>query len=154
MIRQQEGMECSRSTIESKVANQNVLENGDEEDTEASKDEQVKGECVEKSKFEHRKKDEDEDDARQLITIQFGTMPPVMANNYLLANEFKNKEHDEEIMEENEAVCKLQCEERTSTGNQFTHSDDEDDGMTDIEEEIDLEVGRRIRGISYNNLLM
>ncbi|KAL2527800.1 hypothetical protein Adt_12854 [Abeliophyllum distichum] len=57
-------------------------------------------------------------------------------------------------MEENEAVCKLQCEERTSAGNQFTHSDDEDDGMTDIEKEIDLEVGRRIKGILYNNILI
>ncbi|KAL2531758.1 putative retroelement [Abeliophyllum distichum] len=79
MMGQQKGAEHSRATIERKVVNKNVLENGDEEDTKASKDEPLKGECVGKSKFEHRKKDEDDDDAGQLITIQFGTtMPPVM----------------------------------------------------------------------------
>ncbi|KAL2531746.1 hypothetical protein Adt_05097 [Abeliophyllum distichum] len=78
MMGQQKGAEHLRATIESKVVNKNVLENGDKEDTKASKDEPLKGECVGKSKFEHRKKDEDDDDAGQLTTIQFGTMPPVM----------------------------------------------------------------------------
>ncbi|KAL2518173.1 hypothetical protein Adt_14420 [Abeliophyllum distichum] len=156
MMRQQQYVECSRATIKIKVANENVLENGEEEDTKVSKVELLIEKCVGKSKFEHRKKDEDDDDAGQLITIQFGTMPLVMDNNYLLANEFKNKEHDEEMMEENEeAVCTLECGEGTSAGNQFTQSNDEeeDDRMTDIEEEIDLEAERRIRGISYNNVL-
>ncbi|KAL2490816.1 Uncharacterized protein Adt_26444 [Abeliophyllum distichum] len=83
-------------------------------------------------------------------------MPPVMVSNYLLANKFKNNEHDEEMMEEDEeAVCTLECEEGTSIRNPHTHRNDEedDDGMTDIEEEIDLEAERRIRRISYNNLL-
>ncbi|KAL2519255.1 hypothetical protein Adt_15502 [Abeliophyllum distichum] len=48
-----------------------------------------------RSKFERSKKDENEDDLRQSITIQFGTLPPVLANNYLLANEFKSKENEE-----------------------------------------------------------
>ncbi|KAL2491203.1 Uncharacterized protein Adt_26831 [Abeliophyllum distichum] len=92
----------------------------------------------------------------QDIVEQFGTMPPVMANNYLLTNKFKNKEHDEEITEENEeAACTLECGEGASTENQFTHGNDreEDDEMTCIEEEIDLEAERRIRRVSYNNLL-
>ncbi|KAL2504005.1 hypothetical protein Adt_19626 [Abeliophyllum distichum] len=40
-------------------------------------------------------------------------------------------------------------------GNQFIHGNDEeeDDQMTDIEEEIDLEAEQRIRRVSYNNLL-
>ncbi|KAL2486850.1 Uncharacterized protein Adt_31606 [Abeliophyllum distichum] len=79
-----------------------------------------------------------------------------MASNYLLANEFKNKESDEEIIEETaEVACVLECREGTSNGGQVTHenSEEEDDGMTDIEEEIDLEAVRRIRRVSYNNLL-
>ncbi|KAL2466170.1 Uncharacterized protein Adt_42021 [Abeliophyllum distichum] len=79
-----------------------------------------------------------------------------MASNYLLANEFKNDEHNEEMMEEDEeVVCTLECGEGTFVGNRYTHSNDEedDDVMTDIEEEIDLEAERRIRRISYNNLL-
>ncbi|KAL2457705.1 hypothetical protein Adt_46255 [Abeliophyllum distichum] len=83
-------------------------------------------------------------------------MPPVMANNYLLANEFKNNEHDEEMMEENEeAACKLECGEGIFAGNQFIHSNNEEDGdgITKIEEEIDLDAEQRIRGVSYNNIL-
>ncbi|KAL2465940.1 hypothetical protein Adt_41791 [Abeliophyllum distichum] len=100
---------------ESKAVNQNVLEDEEVEDTKVLKEEPLKGECVGKLKFEHRKNDEDEDDAGQLIAIQYGTMSPVMANNYLLANEFKNKEHDDEITEENEEVaCTLECGEDTS----------------------------------------
>ncbi|KAL2543307.1 hypothetical protein Adt_04285 [Abeliophyllum distichum] len=103
----------------------NVLENGEEVDTKASKEEQLIEECVEKSKFESRKEDEDNDDAGQLITIQFGTMPPVMANNYLLANEFENNKHDEEMMEENEEVaCTLECGEGTSATDQVIDSND------------------------------
>ncbi|KAL2480620.1 hypothetical protein Adt_33586 [Abeliophyllum distichum] len=150
------GVENSRATIESKVARQNALKDREEEDTEALKEEPLKGEYVGKSKFEHRKNDEDNDDAGRLITIQFGSMPSVMANKYLLANEFKNKEHDEEITEENkEAACTLECGEGMSAKIQFTHDNDreEDDEMTDIEEEIDLEVGRRVRRVLYNNLL-
>ncbi|KAL2532667.1 hypothetical protein Adt_06018 [Abeliophyllum distichum] len=133
MMRKQRDVEHSRATIESKVANQNIFENGDEEDTKASKDEPLKGECVRKSNFEHRKNNEDDDDAGQLLTIQFGTMFLVMTKNYLLANEFKNKEHDEEIMEENKkAICTLKCREGIYARNQFTHNndEDEDDGMT------------------------
>ncbi|KAL2518097.1 hypothetical protein Adt_14344 [Abeliophyllum distichum] len=79
--------------------------------------------CIGKSRFEHRKKDKDEDDSGQLITIQYGTLPPIMAK----------------------------CGEGTSNGGQVAHgnSEEEDDGMTYIEEDIDLEVERRI----YSNLL-
>ncbi|KAL2498205.1 hypothetical protein Adt_23755 [Abeliophyllum distichum] len=83
-------------------------------------------------------------------------MPPVMASNYILANKFKNDEHDEEMIEEDEeVVCTLECEEGTSVGNQLAQNNDEEDndGMTDIEEEIDMEIERRIRRVSYNNLL-
>ncbi|KAL2497797.1 Uncharacterized protein Adt_23347 [Abeliophyllum distichum] len=79
-----------------------------------------------------------------------------MASNYLLANKFKNKEHDEEITKENqEEAYTLECGEGTSTGNQFTHGNDEeeDDWMTDTDEDIDLEAERMVRIISYNNLL-
>ncbi|KAL2491925.1 hypothetical protein Adt_27553 [Abeliophyllum distichum] len=97
-------MERLKATIEIKVVNQNVLDNGEKEDIETLKEKPLKEKYVGKSKFEHRKNDEDEDDdnAGRLVTIQFGTMLPVIGNNYLLANEFKNKEHDDEIMEENE----------------------------------------------------
>ncbi|KAL2480067.1 hypothetical protein Adt_33033 [Abeliophyllum distichum] len=138
------------------VASENILEDGKEDDTETSKEKLLIEECVGKSKFEHRKKDEDDDDNGQLITTLFGTMPPVVANNYLLANEFKNKEQDEETMEKNEEdVCTLECGEGTSAENQFNHINDKekDDGMRDIEEEIDLKKERTIRGTSYNNLL-
>ncbi|KAL2486670.1 hypothetical protein Adt_31426 [Abeliophyllum distichum] len=150
------GTERSRAIIESKVARLNALEDGEEEDIEALKEHPLKGECVEKSKFEHRKDDEDDDDVERLITIQFGTMSPVMPNNYLLANKFKNKEHDEEITKENkEAACLLECGECTSPGNQLIHSNDgeEDDEVIDIQDEIDLEAESRIRRVSYNNLL-
>ncbi|KAL2486101.1 putative retroelement [Abeliophyllum distichum] len=69
MMRQQHYVERSKATIESKVANENVLKNGEEVDMEASKEESLIEECVEKLKFECRKKDEDDDDAGRLITI-------------------------------------------------------------------------------------
>ncbi|KAL2497943.1 Uncharacterized protein Adt_23493 [Abeliophyllum distichum] len=109
-----------------------------------------------KIKVEHRKKDEDKDASGQLITIQFGTLSPVMASNYLLANEFKNKESNEVMMEETtEVTCVLECEEGTSNRDQVIHdnSEEEDDGMTDVEEKIDVEAERRIRRVSHNNLL-
>ncbi|KAL2497841.1 putative retroelement [Abeliophyllum distichum] len=135
---------------------ENGLENKEEEGTEALKEEFSTDEYVEKSRFESRKKDEDDDDAGQLITIQFSTIPPIVATNYRLANEFKNDEHDEEMMEEDqEVVCTFEGEGGTSVVNQLAHNNDEedDDGMTDIEEEIDLEIERRIRRVLYNNLL-
>ncbi|KAL2470851.1 hypothetical protein Adt_38987 [Abeliophyllum distichum] len=100
MMRQQQYVERSRTTIKNKVADENVLEDKEEEDTDALKEELSTDKCVEKSKFERRKKDEDDDDAGRLITIQFGTIPPVVASNNILANEFKNNEHDEKMMEE------------------------------------------------------
>ncbi|KAL2525688.1 hypothetical protein Adt_10742 [Abeliophyllum distichum] len=96
------------------------------------------------------------DELTQDIIEQFGTLLPVMGSNYLLANEFKNKESGEVIMEETaEVAYMLECGEGTSHRGQFAHknSEEEDDGMTDIDEEIDLEVERRIRRVSYNNLL-
>ncbi|CAA3031992.1 uncharacterized protein LOC111401971 isoform X1, partial [Olea europaea subsp. europaea] len=68
------------------------------------------------------------------------------------ANEFKNKEKEEEEMEDNEEeACVLECEEgQTSKG---AYDDEGDDGMTDIEEEIDLKAERRKRGVSHNTLL-
>ncbi|KAL2532124.1 hypothetical protein Adt_05475 [Abeliophyllum distichum] len=109
-----------------------------------------KEECVGKSKFEHRKNDDDDDDdddddTGQLITIQFGTMPLVVENNYLLANEFKSKSHDEETMEESKEVCTLELGEGTSIENQMisVNNEEEDNGITDVEEEINLEADRR-----------
>ncbi|KAL2542256.1 hypothetical protein Adt_03234 [Abeliophyllum distichum] len=153
MMRQQQYVERSRTTIKNKVADENVLEDKEEEDTEALKEKLSTEEYVKKSKFERRKKDEDYDDVGRLITIQFRTIHPVMASNYILANEFKN---DEEMMEENEeAVCTLESEEDTSVENQLAQNKDEEggNGMADIEEENDLETERRIRRVSYNNLL-
>ncbi|KAL2491759.1 putative retroelement [Abeliophyllum distichum] len=100
--------------------------------------------------------DNGEDEARPSAFEYLKEKAKLWANNYLLANEFENNEHDEEMMEENEeATCTLECREGKSTADQVIHSNDEaeDDGMTDIEEEIDLEAERRIRGVSYKNLL-
>ncbi|KAL2542151.1 hypothetical protein Adt_03129 [Abeliophyllum distichum] len=107
-----------------------------------------------RSKFERSKKDENEDNPGQSITIQFGTLPPVLANNYLLANEFKSKEN-EEVEKENdeEEACMLECGEGIGQTSQDVCEEEEDDGLTDIEEEIDLEAERRRRRVSHNNLL-
>ncbi|KAL2465944.1 Uncharacterized protein Adt_41795 [Abeliophyllum distichum] len=89
-------------------------------------------------------------------TMRYGTMSPVMANNYLLANEFKNKEHDDEITEENEEVaCMLECREGTPARNQFTHNNDEeeDDGIINKDEDIDLEVERRALAKSDDDMI-
>ncbi|KAL2527087.1 Uncharacterized protein Adt_12141 [Abeliophyllum distichum] len=107
-----------------------------------------------RSKFERSKKDENEDDPRQSITIQFGTLPPVLANNYLLANEFKSKENEEvERKNDEEEACMLECGEGIGQTSRHVYEEEEDDGMTDIEEEIDLETERRRMGVSHNNLL-
>ncbi|KAL2512858.1 Uncharacterized protein Adt_18458 [Abeliophyllum distichum] len=76
MMRQQQGVERSKATSEIKVVNQNVLEDKNEENIEELMKESIENECVGKSRFEHRKKDEDEDDSGRLITIQFGTLSP------------------------------------------------------------------------------
>ncbi|KAL2532877.1 hypothetical protein Adt_06228 [Abeliophyllum distichum] len=54
-----------------------------------------------------------------------------------------------------EVACVLECGEGTSNGGQNAHdnSDEKDDGMTNIDEEIDLEVERRIKRVLYINLL-
>ncbi|KAL2497515.1 Uncharacterized protein Adt_23065 [Abeliophyllum distichum] len=59
------------------------------------------------------------------------------------------------MREDEETICTLECGESIPAGNQFTHSNDgqEDDGMTDIEEKMDLEAEQRISEILYNNLL-
>ncbi|KAL2531385.1 Uncharacterized protein Adt_04736 [Abeliophyllum distichum] len=65
-----------------------------------------------RSKFEQSEKYENEDHPWQSITMQFGTLPPVLANNYLLANEFKSKENEEaEKEEDEEEACMLECRE-------------------------------------------
>ncbi|KAL2472329.1 hypothetical protein Adt_40465 [Abeliophyllum distichum] len=141
MMRQQQGVERSKATCEIKSGESKCLEDKEGENIEELMKESLEKECIGKSRFENRKKDED--DSGRLITIQFGTLPPVMASNYLLAKEFKNNESDEVITEEIEEVaCVLECGEVTSNEGQVTHgnSEEEDDGMTDIEEEIDLEV--------------
>ncbi|KAL2466795.1 hypothetical protein Adt_42646 [Abeliophyllum distichum] len=123
--------------------NQNVPEDKEEKDMEELAEESIEKECVGKLRFEQRKKDEDEDDYGQLITIHFDTMSPVLASNYLLANEFKNKESDKAMIEETaEIACILEWEESTSNRGQVIYDNSEKDGdrMTDIEEEIDLEV--------------
>ncbi|KAL2532812.1 hypothetical protein Adt_06163 [Abeliophyllum distichum] len=54
-----------------------------------------------------------------------------------------------------EIACILEYEEGTSNRGQVTqdNSGEEDDGMIGIEDEIDLEAERRVRRVSYNNLL-
>ncbi|KAL2505043.1 hypothetical protein Adt_20664 [Abeliophyllum distichum] len=97
----------------------------------------------------------DKKEDRQSITIQFGTLPPVLANNYLLANEFKSKEN-EEVERENdeEEACMLECGEGIGQTSRDVYEKEDDDGMTDIKEEIDLEIEKRRRsGVSHNNLL-
>ncbi|KAL2526563.1 hypothetical protein Adt_11617 [Abeliophyllum distichum] len=114
-------MERSKATRECKMVNQNVIEDKDEENIGELVKESLKDECVGKSKFEHREKDENEDDSEKVITVQFGTLPPVMSSNYLLANEFKNNENDEVIMEETTKVAYvLEYGEGTSNGGQVT----------------------------------
>ncbi|KAL2475348.1 hypothetical protein Adt_36084 [Abeliophyllum distichum] len=107
-----------------------------------------------RSKFERSKKDENEDDPGQSITIRFGTLPPVLANNYLLANEFKSKENEEVERENDEKeACMLECGEEIGQISRDVYEEEDDDGMTDIEEEIYLETERRRREVSHNNLL-
>ncbi|KAL2518328.1 hypothetical protein Adt_14575 [Abeliophyllum distichum] len=84
-------------------------------------------------------------------------MPPIVASNYILANKFKNDEHDEETMEEDEeVVCTLESKEGMSVGNQLTQNKDEEDGdgMIDIEEEIDLEPRTGITDRSQQGKLL
>ncbi|KAL2491761.1 hypothetical protein Adt_27389 [Abeliophyllum distichum] len=56
MTRQQQYVECSKTTIKSKVVDQNALENGKEENTEASMEELSTDECIEKSMFQHERR--------------------------------------------------------------------------------------------------
>ncbi|KAL2486833.1 hypothetical protein Adt_31589 [Abeliophyllum distichum] len=62
MIRQQQYVECSKTKIKNKEADENVLENGKEKDAKVEKEEMLTKECVEQSKFERRKEGEDDDD--------------------------------------------------------------------------------------------
>ncbi|KAL2540083.1 Uncharacterized protein Adt_01061 [Abeliophyllum distichum] len=145
MMRQQQEILRPKMSDSPKATNTEGLED-EKEDNVGDSMEELPENSSGRSKFERRKKDENEDDPGQSITIQFGTLPLILANNYLLANEFKSREdeeiEDEEIKEnDEEEACTLECEE------------EEDDGMTDIEEEIDMETEGRRRGISYNNLL-
>ncbi|KAL2480328.1 Uncharacterized protein Adt_33294 [Abeliophyllum distichum] len=140
MMRQQQEILRPKMSDSPKATNTKGLED-EKEDNVGDSMEELPENSFGRSKFERRKKDENEDDPGQSITIQFGTLPPILANNYLLANEFKSKE-DEEIKEnDEEEACTLEYEEEV------------DDGMTDIEEEIDMETEGRKRGVSYNNLL-
>ena len=106
-----------------------------------------------RSKFERHSKDEDEDDPGQSITIQFGSLPPILANNYLLANEFKSKGDEGPQEDESEEACTLECVVEIGQTSGDIYGEEEDDGLTDVEEEIDLESERRKRGVSYNKLL-
>ncbi|KAL2542553.1 hypothetical protein Adt_03531 [Abeliophyllum distichum] len=70
----------------------------------------------------------------------------ILTNNYLLANKFKSKKN-EEVKKENdeEEACMLECGEGIGQISREVYEEEEDDGMTDIEEEIDLETERRRR---------
>ncbi|KAL2542560.1 hypothetical protein Adt_03538 [Abeliophyllum distichum] len=61
-------------------------------------------------------------------------------------NKFKSKEN-EEVKKENdeEEACMLECGEGIGQISREVYEEEEDDGMTDIEEEIDLETERRRR---------
>ncbi|CAA2968873.1 Hypothetical predicted protein [Olea europaea subsp. europaea] len=149
MMRQQQGVSRPKVPKLLEVVNQNVLEDSKGAGTGESMEELPESSSG-RSKFERGRRDGEDPD--HLLTIQFGTLPSVTANNYLLANEFKNKEKEEEEREDNEEeACVLECEEgQTSRG---PYNGEENDGMTDIEEEIDLEAERRKRGVSHNTLL-
>ncbi|CAA3006188.1 Hypothetical predicted protein [Olea europaea subsp. europaea] len=149
MMRQQQGMPRPKTPKLLEVANQNVLKDSEETGTDESIEELLET-SFGRSKFEQDRRDGE--DLDQLLTIQFGTLPPIVANNYLLANEFKNKEKEKEERKDNEEeACVLECEEgQTSRG---AYDDEGDDGMMDIEEEIDLEAERRKREILHNILL-
>ncbi|KAL2532539.1 putative retroelement [Abeliophyllum distichum] len=124
-----------KPTGKNKVVNQNVLEDKEEENIEELAKESIEKECIGKSRFEHRRKDEDEHDSEQLITIQFGTLLRVMASNYLFANQFKKKKSNDVMKKETTKVaCVLECGEGTSNRGQVTHdnSEEEDNGMTNI----------------------
>ncbi|KAL2526955.1 hypothetical protein Adt_12009 [Abeliophyllum distichum] len=65
----------------------------------------------------------------------------------------KDKKEDEvEIENDEEEACMLECREGIGQTSRDVYEEEEDDGMTDIEEEIDLETERRIRGVSHNLL--
>lgn len=54
-------------------------------------------------------------------------LPHVIANNYLLANEFKNKDNEDEEREDNEKeVYMLECEEGQTS--RAAYDREEDDG--------------------------
>ncbi|KAL2491133.1 putative retroelement [Abeliophyllum distichum] len=98
MMRQQQEILCPKMSDSPKETNTEGLED-EKEDNVGDSMEELPENSSGRSKFERRKKDENEDDPGQSITIQFGTLPPILANNYLPANEFKSKE-DEEIEDE------------------------------------------------------
>lgn len=85
MMRQQQGSSYPKAPKLLEVVNKNILSifKGDEEtDTDESLGELPES-SSEMSKFEREKKDEDGEDPNQPLTIQFGKLPPVMANNYM-----------------------------------------------------------------------
>lgn len=105
---QQQGVSRPKAPRILEVANQNALEDSEETGTGESMEDIPKSSSG-RSKFEQSKRDEE--DPEPPLTIQFGSLPPVMASNYLLANEFKNKESEEEEEEGNEEeACVLECE--------------------------------------------
>ncbi|KAL2526902.1 Uncharacterized protein Adt_11956 [Abeliophyllum distichum] len=55
--------------------------------------------------------------------------------------------------DEEDNACMLECGEGIGQTSRDVYEEEEDDGMTDIEEEIDLEMERRRMGVSHNNLL-
>ncbi|KAL2474281.1 hypothetical protein Adt_35017 [Abeliophyllum distichum] len=153
MMRQQQGIARPKMPDLPKATNKYGLKD-EEEDSMGDSMEELPESSSGRSKFERSKKDENEDDPGQSITIQFGTLPPFLANNYLLANEFKSKENEEaEKEDDEEEACMLECGERIGQTSRNICAEEEDDGMTDIEEEIDMETERRRRTVSYNNLL-
>ncbi|CAI9776006.1 unnamed protein product [Fraxinus pennsylvanica] len=146
---QQQGSSCPKAPKLLEVANKNVLKDNEEAGV-GELMEELPETSFGRSKFKRGKKDEE--DLDQPITIQFCTLSPVMANNYLLANEFKSKEDVKEEMEDNEEeACVLEFEEGQTS--QEVYDEEEDDGMTDIEEVIDLEAERKRIEVSRNTLL-
>ncbi|KAL2531896.1 hypothetical protein Adt_05247 [Abeliophyllum distichum] len=100
MMRQQQGITRPKMPDLPKATNKDGLKDK-KEDGMGDSMEELPESSSGRSKFERSKKDENVDDPEKSITIQFGTLPPVLANNYLLVNEFKSKEN-EEVEKEND----------------------------------------------------
>ncbi|KAL2531787.1 hypothetical protein Adt_05138 [Abeliophyllum distichum] len=151
MMRQQQGIVRPKMPDLPKAINEDGIKD-EKKDSMGDSMEELPESSSGRSKFERSKRDENDDDPGQSITIQFCTLPPVLANNYLPANEFKSKENEHvEKEDDEEEACMLEYGEGIGQTSRDIYEKEEDDSITDIEEEIDPETERR--KISHSTLL-